>query len=217
MARIQHATEIFPKGMLEVDEESGQLKLAEEQPPTDTETLKGLENWAHLPGSILKSGRCSHYIPPEIGEEGKEEFLQAADEKDKPAEALAAIAADLVTDPATGKLYAAEEVPEGVTVVPSWVSKVCGDTQLYRMGEAGNVSYAVNVIESMRWPGAMTVAKGGDYCSIYIGDGIKSGDTVSLLPKLEEVVDFLEILPVQGMKGGVVVIFLSPGDQFLES
>ena len=40
---------------------------------------------------------------------------------------------------------------------------------------------------------------------------------ISLEPKLEEVVDFLEILPGQGMKGGVVVIFLSPGDQFLES
>ncbi len=40
---------------------------------------------------------------------------------------------------------------------------------------------------------------------------------ISLEPKLEEVVDFLEILPGQGMEGGVVVIFLSPGDQFLKS
>ena len=28
----------------------------------------------------------------------------------------------------------------------------------------------------MRWPGAVTVAKGGHYCSIYVGDGIKKGD-----------------------------------------
>ena len=29
----------------------------------------------------------------------------------------------------------------------------------------------------MRWPGATTVAKNGKYCSIYVGDGIKRGDT----------------------------------------
>ena len=72
--------------------------------------------------------------------------------------------------------------------MPAWVTKACGDTQVYRAGE-GTVSYAVNVIESMRWPGAMTVAKGGEYCSIYIGDGVKKGDTVSLLPALEEVMN----------------------------
>lgn len=29
----------------------------------------------------------------------------------------------------------------------------------------------------MRWPGATTVAKNGKYCTIYVGDGIKRGDT----------------------------------------
>ena len=28
----------------------------------------------------------------------------------------------------------------------------------------------------MRWPGAVTVAKNGVYCSIYVGDCIKRGD-----------------------------------------
>jgi hypothetical protein len=35
----------------------------------------------------------------------------------------------------------------------------------------------VNVIKSLRWPGALTVQKGGSFCSIYVGDGIKKGDT----------------------------------------
>lgn len=29
----------------------------------------------------------------------------------------------------------------------------------------------------MRWPGAITVQKGGVFCNIYVGDGIKRGDT----------------------------------------
>ena len=41
----------------------------------------------------------------------------------------------------------------------SWTSKVCGDTQVYNDGEA-SLCYAVNVIRSLRWPGAVTVAKG---------------------------------------------------------
>lgn len=35
----------------------------------------------------------------------------------------------------------------------------------------------MNVIRSLRWPGAVTVAKAGDFCSIYVGDGIKRGDS----------------------------------------
>ena len=52
---------------------------------------------------------------------------------------------------------------------------MCGDNQTYTVGE-GTKSYAVNVIKSMRWPGAVTVAKGGQYCNIYVGDAIKQGD-----------------------------------------
>ena len=37
-------------------------------------------------------------------------------------------------------------------------------------------SYAVNMLTSNRWPGAVTVAKGGKFCNIYIGDGLKRGD-----------------------------------------
>jgi hypothetical protein len=34
----------------------------------------------------------------------------------------------------------------------------------------------VNVIRSLRWPGAVSVAKNGKYCTIYVGDGMKRGD-----------------------------------------
>lgn len=33
------------------------------------------------------------------------------------------------------------------------------------------------MIRSLRWPGAITVAKGGKFVSIYIGYGLKKGDS----------------------------------------
>ena len=60
---------------------------------------------------------------------------------------------------------------------PSWLSKVVGDTQQYTDGAEGEpISYAVNVIRSLRWPGAVTVSKGGKHTSIYVGYGLKKGD-----------------------------------------
>ena len=57
------------------------------------------------------------------------------------------------------------------------MSKVVGDTQLYSEGGEGEtVSYAINVIRSLRWPGAITVSKGGKCTSIYVGYGLKKGD-----------------------------------------
>lgn len=62
---------------------------------------------------------------------------------------------------------------------PCWISKVVGDTQQYadaNGGEGENVSFAVNVIKSLRWPGAVTVSKGGKCTSVYVGHGMKRGD-----------------------------------------
>lgn len=38
------------------------------------------------------------------------------------------------------------------------------------------VSYAVNVVKSLRWPGSTTVAKSGKFTTIYVGYGLKRGD-----------------------------------------
>ena len=34
----------------------------------------------------------------------------------------------------------------------------------------------MNVIKSLRWPGALTVAQGGTFANIYVGYGLKRGD-----------------------------------------
>ena len=61
----------------------------------------------------------------------------------------------------------------------SWLSKAVGDSQQYnQVGKDGTVSYSVNVIKSLRWPGALTVAQNGPFAfaNIYVGYGLKRGD-----------------------------------------
>lgn len=47
LARIQHGTEIVPKGLFEIDEETNEQKYAEEFAIPGTDELKSLENWSH--------------------------------------------------------------------------------------------------------------------------------------------------------------------------
>ena len=162
LARIQHATEIIPKGLYEIDEETQELKMAEADamPDLSTEPLKSLEAWVHLPRHILNVGRCTHTVPDDIAEDEREGYIEKLNETDKAADPLFHIAED--------KGIEGRET--------CWSSTVCGDTTQYKQGE-GSVSYGVNVLRSLRWPGSVTVAKGGQYCTIYVGDCVKKGDT----------------------------------------
>ena len=64
-------------------------------------------------------------------------------------------------------------------VEAAWLIKSSGDSQAYnKLAGEGTVSYAVNIIRSLRWPGAVTVAKNGQWCTIYVGDSIKRGDSM---------------------------------------
>lgn len=57
----------------------------------------------------------------------------------------------------------------------AWLSKIVGDNQPYNYKD-GTITYAVNVIKSIRWPGAVTVAQNQKFASIYVGYGLKRGD-----------------------------------------
>lgn len=138
--------------MYDLDEETNEVKLAEEQPDMGTDALKSLEAWCHYKPIIHDGGMCKKQVDPNAAEE----------------------------DAGDG----AEEIPpfriltedQAMDKVPgAWISRVSGDTQQYKT-EAGAFSYAVNVIRSLRWPGALTVSKGGEYCCLYVGDGLKKGD-----------------------------------------
>ena len=60
----------------------------------------------------------------------------------------------------------------------AYTLKIVGDDQPYNPdeGEEGNAIYSANVIKSLKWPGACTVACGGNYMNIYLGYGLKFKD-----------------------------------------
>jgi len=177
LARLMHTTEICPKGLYEIDEETTEQKYAEEFTVPGTEELKSLEAWCHVPQIILNAGRCTHFEPAGMEDDAKEEYLAKLNEEDKTEERYKAINEDTAI---AGLKQFGEINPEtnqvAMSQVDAWISKVVGDTQSYSRGES-TYSYAVNVIQSMRWPGATTVAKGGKFSSIYIGDLVKRGDS----------------------------------------
>jgi len=137
------------------------MKPAEEFAMPSTEELKSLEAWGHLFPIILKAGRTTHLEPEGLGEEEAAEAKAALEESDKTEERFRALNED---SPMPG-------------LETAWLSRVVGDTQQYNTAAGGTQTYAVNVIKSLRWPGAVTVSKGGVYTSVYVGYGIKKGDS----------------------------------------
>lgn len=111
LARIQHATQIVPKGLFEMDEETNLMKYAEDFTVPGTKDLASLEAWGHLHQTILKAGRCTHVEPVGMDEEAKEEYMGKLNEADKTEERFRAIV---------------EDSPLGEN--PSWISKISGDS-----------------------------------------------------------------------------------------
>lgn len=68
LARIFHATAIAPKGIFMLDEETNEVKFAEEFVMPKTEELKDIKAWGNLHPVILQAGRCTH-LPPNLPEE----------------------------------------------------------------------------------------------------------------------------------------------------
>ena len=140
--------------MYEEDEETKEVKMAEEQPAMDTDALKDGSNWAFRHPNIYSSGKCVLEPTPGLSEE--EAAAEAEKQEGEKVERFKAI---------KGEEDAALD----------WIIRVSGDTQQYKDGD-NNKTYAVNVLRSLKWPGAVTVAKGGAFSCIYVGDGLKKGE-----------------------------------------
>ena len=166
IARISAATILCPKGFYEFTEpenenEKPEMRLADEPPALGSTELLSLEAWGNLYPNILNKGRTSHVKPADMDEETWEGQLADLAEVDKVEERFR----DLTQHTKIPGLEAA------------WTSKIVGDAQPYNKGE-GTVTYAYNVLRSLRWPGAVTVFKGGKFVNAYVGWGIKHGDVV---------------------------------------
>ena len=165
IARISGACVIVPKGIYKANEEDPlNLDVDEEAAVPGFEELNAEENWVHFYPYILKAGRATHAdpeIPP--GEEVDIEELKARqEENDKSVDRLRSITED---DPLQG-----EE--------KSWTVTTIGDTQVYaaKAPQEGTVSYSVILVKNLRWPGNVTVFKGGRWVNFYLGYGIKKTD-----------------------------------------
>jgi radial spoke head protein 4/6 len=153
-----------------IDDETQEMKFNEEYQPQDTAALQDLKAWGNLHKPILKNGRTTIPMPdakpedPEFDPEAALGELKAAEPESE---------MEPFRDLEQHQTYP-NPVPER-DPLQSWISKVAGDTQLYNLAppKEGTVSYAVNVIKSVRWPGALTVAKGGKFTNVYVGYGIK--------------------------------------------
>jgi hypothetical protein len=76
LARITHASQIIPKGLLTTDEETGKEIYAEDfSVPSNPSDLTSLEVWGHQHPMILKVGRITHLTPKGLSEEEKEEQM----------------------------------------------------------------------------------------------------------------------------------------------
>lgn len=67
IARIFHATNLVPAEVFEIDGDTGKLNQIAEGPSGEA-NLNTLEAWVHLPGAILKAGRCTHATQLEEGD-----------------------------------------------------------------------------------------------------------------------------------------------------
>ena len=162
IARIAHATTLHPKGLLEVDEEKeDQLNYAEEFTLPGLADLNSNEVWGHQYPNILKAGRITHQRP-NVPDEEADEIMAKLEEEDKVMEKLMGINEDEPIKP----------------LETAWLLKIVGDDQPYNPDgeEEGTMVYAANVIKSLRWPGAFTVAYDGKWTNLYIGYGLKYGD-----------------------------------------
>jgi len=162
IARIAHATTLHPKGLLEPHEEQeGVLVYAEEFAFPSLAELNSNEVWGHHYSNILNAGRITHQAP-DVPEDQVEEELAKLEEEDKILEKLMPINEDTPIKP----------------LETAWLLKVVGDDQPYNPDgdDEGTLTYAANVIKSLRWPGAQTIAYNGQYTNIYIGYGLKHGE-----------------------------------------
>ncbi len=143
IARIVHATTIIPKGLYEIDEETQEMKMAEEFGMPATDELKSLETWAHMHGIILSAGRLTHPVATHLPEEERDEYMEKLNTE----------------DPSVDRFRALNEDAPIPGLEVAWLTKLAGDTQPYnKLSGEGTTSYAVNVLKSLRWPGSVTVS-----------------------------------------------------------
>lgn len=116
LARIFAATQISPKGLYEMDEETNQMKFTEEFALPPTEELKSTEAWGNTQANILNVGRTTHKAPEGLDDEAKDAYLA-----DKEASG----------DVPVERFRALNEHTPMPGMETAWLSRIVGDEQQY--------------------------------------------------------------------------------------
>jgi len=154
------------------------------------------DKWAHARPYLRENGRCSFPTVPEDPESGPlmNEVDRANVEKklgeDTEADADVSGGAGLLLT-LDAEIAHCQEKCADLAANPKWKAKVAdpwllvvkeegstfkvfGDTSTYAFPDPpGPKNYAVTVVESLRFPGAYTVAQGENFANIYMGYGVK--------------------------------------------
>jgi len=147
IARISAATIVSPKGFYMRDDQGDEHAILED------EDFHGLapgalldpENWVHHRPCLLRSGRTMPEPEDEEAEQDEEEAGERA-EREEPVEILLPLASD------------------ESALIASWK---------FRSGSNPAHTHAVVSAHSLLWPGAVTVCKGLQFESVYVGWGQK--------------------------------------------
>jgi len=182
IARITADTVLCPKGVLKRENEEPEEPGGPLEPPQPNEEfsmplpaeLLQKEAWTHMVPGLLKDGRTNPEPPKE---EGEFEGDNAEQEYKKYMEKYMQKKED---DPAKDIIRGIAE--DGL----DWVVKQAGDPTLFadplnpKNKENPLLkpkSNAVTFVRSLAWPGAVTASFKDSYTNIYIGYGLKAGES----------------------------------------
>jgi len=147
ISRIVHSTTLLPDGLYDKDEEGGGVVLREEPDLKGTNDLLVHENWVFSRPGFLPSGNLK---AKEVeGEEEDENVNKEAREQTM------------------------ERLLKLETDKDHWKVSIQGLSDIHKL-DGKDVSYGVNVLQSTRWPGAITVCYKGSYHNFYLGWGLKA-------------------------------------------
>lgn len=149
IARIVHSTTLVPDGLYEKEEDGSGiiLKDDENREIKSTFDLNTIESWSWLRPCILPSGNLK---AKEVENEDDE------DEKNK-----------------ENREQTVERLLKLDTDKENWKLSIQGLQDVHKI-DGKDVNYGLNLLQSNRWPGAITISYKGVYHNFYLGWTTKS-------------------------------------------
>ena len=168
IARISHGGFAVAKGSRRVEERSEEAGGGEEVVDeegwegTPADELKEAGGWLHARAKILKKGRVTAYVPPEV--EPEEEKEDDADKAQQEEEAEEEEPAEEEEEDAVAALNGLDTDDPPTAAVPAY---------LIRASLPTSHPHTVTTATPTLWPGCFNIASHTQSVSVYVGWGVK--------------------------------------------